>query len=106
MEYFRSFSPQTRDQTIRCLSGIYPDDIAKFKRMRYNQLYAIYKQSNMRIYGFTSNPTQSKRLNVSHASRVNKQTLCRNVISTSAVERATTVGIANQISIQKGRCVR
>jgi len=72
VEYFRSFSPQTREQAIRCLTAIYPDETSRFKRMKYNQLYAIYKQSHLKMYGLAKWPTQGREMKVSHASQTAK----------------------------------
>ncbi len=102
MEYFRQFSPQTREQAIRCLTVMYPDDIEKFKRMKYNQLYAIYKQSGLKMYGTSRNPTQSKEMKVSHTSQ-RVRALCRTTTGTSAVGRATAANCISQNSTQKGR---
>jgi len=102
MEYFRQFSPQSREQAIRCLTVIYPNDVKKFKRMKYNQLYAIFKKSGLKMYGTNKNPTQSKEMKVSHTSQRVKA-LCRMTTRTSAVGRATAANCISQNSIWKGR---
>ena len=102
MEYFNSFSPKTREQAIRCLTAMFPDDAKKFKRMKYNELYAKYKKSHLRMYNITHNPMQGREMKVSHASQTAKA-LCRTKVSTSAVGRGTTATCIGQTLIQKGR---
>lgn len=102
MEYFKSFSPRTREQAIRCLTAMFPNDAKKFKRMKYSQLYTIYKKSHLRIYNLSRNPAQSREMKVSHASQTAKA-LCRTKASTSAVGRATAANCMGQNLMQKGR---
>lgn len=70
--------------------------------MKYNQLYAVYKKSHLRIYNITNNPAQGREMKVSHASQTAKA-LCRTITSTSAVGRATAANCIGQNLIQKGR---
>ena len=43
-----TYTPRTREEALAILSKMFPEDAVKFRRMKFSQLYAIYKSIHYR----------------------------------------------------------